>query len=160
MWLNYFYSSYLYILNKIRLIYTIKYVKILLYFKYIEAYKFILGGFRMDRQLLQDVLKEALKKEQFGIIIWANSTIFDSLASKLSPKSELYNHILEKVSKGDQMQLYADWNGFPMPGLIIIPVQKMLSYGSLFDYILYLCEKGHYDGPFTFIPSNELSEFP
>lgn len=113
----------------------------------------------MQKQLLRDVIKEAQRKEQIGIIIWANSTIYDSLASELSPKSKLYNHILEKVSKGDEMQLYAEWNSFPMPGLIIIPVQKMLSYGSFFDYILYLCEKGHYDGPFTFIPSNELSDF-
>lgn len=113
----------------------------------------------MQKQLLRDVIKEAQRKEQIGIIIWANSTIYDSLASELSPKSKLYNHILEKIAKGNEVNLSATWNGLPMPGLIVVPVQKMSSYNSFFDYILYLCEKGHYDGPFTFIPSNELSDF-
>lgn len=45
-----------------------------------------------------------------------------------------------------------------MPGFIAVSVQKLNSSDEFFKYVLSACEKGHYEGPITLVPLNELSE--
>jgi len=46
-----------------------------------------------------------------------------------------------------------------MPGIITVSMQKLCSSDEFFSYVLGMCEEGHYEGPITLVPLNEVSDF-
>ena len=112
----------------------------------------------MTEKLLRDSLKEAQEKEQIGLFIWANWTVWDDNGFDMKPGNESYDFALSQISKGEEATISAEWNGLSMPGIIAVSVQKLSSSDEFFNHVLNACEKGHYEGPITLVPLCEVSE--
>ena len=112
----------------------------------------------MTEQLLQDTLKEAQEKDQLGLLIWANWTIWDNFAFKVKPGDEFYDFALSQISKGKEAIISAEWNGLSMSGFIAVSIQKLNSSDEFLKEVLTSCKRGNYEGPITLIPANEISE--
>lgn len=112
----------------------------------------------MTEKLLRDTLKEAQEKDQLGLFIWANWTVWDDSGYQMKPGNEHYDFAFSQISKGEEATIKADWNGLSMPGFIAISVQKLISSDEFFKQVLDSCEKGHYEGPITLVPLNEISK--
>lgn len=112
----------------------------------------------MTEKLLRDTLKEAQQKDQLGLLIWANWTVWDDSSFEVKPGNESYDFAFSQISKGEEATISAEWNGLSMPGFIAVSVQKLNSSDEFFKYVLNACEKGHYEGPITLVPLNEISE--
>ena len=112
----------------------------------------------MTEQLLRNCLKDAQEKAQIGILIWPNWTQWDEHHFEMKQGNKNYDFALSQVTKGDATVLAFEWNGFTMPGIIAVSVEKMLSSPVFFNHVLNLCEKSNYKGPITLVPLNEVSE--
>lgn len=112
----------------------------------------------MTEKLLRDTLLEAQEKDQLGLLIWANWTVWDDLGFEMKPGNESYDFAFSQISKGEEATISVEWNGFSMPGFISVSVQKLNSSTEFFKHVLEACEKGHYEGPITLVPLNEVSE--
>ena len=112
----------------------------------------------MTEKLLRDTLKEAQEKDQLGLLIWANWTVWDDLGFEVKPGNESYDFAFSQISKGEEATTSAEWNGLSMPGFIAVSVQKLNSSDEFFKCVLNACEKGHYEGPITLVPLNEISK--
>lgn len=113
----------------------------------------------MTEQLLRNAVKEAQGKEQFGLLIWANWTVWDDLAFDMKQGNRHYDFALSQISKGEEATISTEWNGLSMPGIIAVSMQKLSSSDEFFAYVLSICKEGHYKGPITLIPSNEVIDF-
>lgn len=113
----------------------------------------------MTEKLLRDVLKDAQEKDQIGLLIWANWSVWDDSGFEMRPGNESYDFAFSQISKGEEATIKADWNGLSMPGFFAVSVQKLNSSEDFFKYLLDACEKDHYEGPITLVPLNEVSEF-
>lgn len=113
----------------------------------------------MTEQLLRDILKEAQTKEQLGLFIWANWTVWDDLWYQTKPKNKDYDFAFSQISKGEEATISIEQMGLLMPGFIAVSVQKLNSSDDFFKLVLEVCEKGHYEGPITLVPLNLVSEF-
>ena len=112
----------------------------------LQAYK-TEGGFTMTEQLLRNAIKEAVEKEQVGLVIWAGQKAFDNNSScKKSLFSEKQNDIVET---GDGNCFYT------ITFCMSVPVDR-LSEEEFFNNVLDFCKKKHYVGPIMLVPSNEL----
>ncbi len=111
----------------------------------------------MTGELLRNALKEAQKKEQLGLFIWANWRVFDDFAHEMKSGNESYDFAFSQISKEEEATIQTKWNGLSMPGIIAVSVKKLSSSDEFFSQVLNACEKGHYEGPITFVPLNELS---
>ena len=112
----------------------------------------------MTEKLLRDTLKKAQEKDQDGLLIWANWTVWDEFGFEVKPGNEHYDFALSQISKGEEATIKADWNGLSMPGFIAVPIQKLNSSDEFFKQVLDACKKGHYKGPITLVPLNEISK--
>ena len=112
----------------------------------------------MTEKFLLDSLKEAQEKDQLGLLIWANWTVWDELGFEVKAGNESYNFAFSQISKGEEVTVSVKCYGLTMPGFIAVPVQKLLSSDEFFKHVLNSCEKGHYEGPITFVPLNEISK--
>ena len=112
----------------------------------------------MTDKLLRNTLKEAKEKDQLGLLIWANWTVYDDLGYQMKPGNESYDFAFLQISKGEEATIKADWNGLSMPGFIAVSVQKLNSSNEFFLQVLDACEKGHYEGPIALVPLNEISK--
>lgn len=112
----------------------------------------------MTEKLLRDTLKEAQTKDQLGLFIWANWTVWDDLGYQTKPGNESYDFAFSQISKGKTATIKANCNGLSMPGFIAVSIQKLNSFDDFFKQVLETCEKGHYEGPITLVPLNEVSE--
>ncbi|MCI8700310.1 MAG: hypothetical protein HFJ47_03085 [Clostridia bacterium] len=70
-----------------------------------------------------------------------------------------YDFALSQISKGEEATISTEWNGLSMPGIIAVSMQKLSSSDEFFAYVLSICKEGHYEGPITLIPSNEVIDF-
>ena len=70
-----------------------------------------------------------------------------------------YDFALYQISKGEDATIQTKWNGLSMPGIIAVSMQKLSSSNEFFAYVLSMCKEGHYEGPITLIPSNEVIDF-
>lgn len=113
----------------------------------------------MTEKLLRTVLKNAKEKEQVGLLIWANWTVWDDLSFEMKPGDESYDFALSQVSKGEEVTISVQWNGLSIPGIIAVSVQKLSASEKFFKNVLDKCEEGQYQGPITLIPLNKVSEF-
>lgn len=113
----------------------------------------------MTEQLLRNAVKEAQEKEQLGLLIWANWTVWDDLAFDMKQGNGHYDFALSQISKGEEATIQTKWNGLSMPGIIAVSMQKLSSSNEFFAYVLSMCKEGHYKGPITLIPSNEVIDF-
>lgn len=112
----------------------------------------------MTEKLLRDILDEAQEKDQLGLLIWANWTVWDHTGYQMKPGDERYDFAFYQISKGEEATIKANWNGLSMPGFIAVSVQKLRSSDEFFKQVLDACEKGHYEGPITLVPLNKVSE--
>ena len=112
----------------------------------------------MKKRLLLDVLNEANQKGQVGLLIWANWAVWDECAFDMKPGNKIYDFALSQISKGEEVTISAECNGFSMPGFIAVSVQKLSSSDEFLNFVLKMCEKGYYEGPITLVPLNEVSE--
>ena len=112
----------------------------------------------MTEKLLWDSLKEAQEKDQLGLLIWANWTVWDELGFEVKARKANYDFVFSQISKGEEVTVSAKCYGFTMPGFIAVPVQKLLSSDEYFKHVLNSCEKGHYEGPITLVPLHEISK--
>lgn len=114
----------------------------------------------MTEKLLRDALKEAQEKDQLGLLIWANWTVWDDLGLglEMKPGNESYDFAFSQISKGEEATISAEWCGLSMPGCIAVSVQKLNSSDEFFKYVLNACENGPYKGPITLVPLNEISK--
>lgn len=112
----------------------------------------------MTEKLLRDTLKEAKEKQQLGLIIWSCWAVWDDLGFELKPGNEHYDFALSQISKNEEATTSVIWNGLSMPGFIAVSIEKLNSSDKLFNDILKVCEKEHFDGPITLIPLNKLAE--
>ena len=110
----------------------------------------------MTEELLRDSLNEAQEKAQYGLLIWANWNQWDDHALDLKPGNENYDFALSQIAKDEEATINAEWNGFSMPCIIAVSVQKLLSSKDFFTQVLRVCEEGHYEGPVTLIPANQI----
>lgn len=112
----------------------------------------------MTEKLLRNTLKEAQEKDQLGLLIWGNWTVWDDSGYQMKPGNQHYDFAFSQISKGEEATIKTDWNGLSMPGFIAASVQKLNSSNEFFKQVLDACEKGHYEGPITLVPLNEISK--
>ena len=113
----------------------------------------------MIKNLLRNTLKEAQEKEQLGLLIWANWSVWDDSGYQMKPGNKSYDFALSQIAKGEEATIKAEWNGLSMPGFIAVSVQKLNSSDEIFKQVLEACEKGNYKGPITLVPLNKVSNF-
>ena len=46
-----------------------------------------------------------------------------------------------------------------MPGIIAVSMHKLSSSDRFFTDVFSICKEGHYEGPITLVPSNEVIDF-
>lgn len=112
----------------------------------------------MTEKLLRDTLKEAQEKDQLVLLIWVNWTVWDDLGFEVKPGNESYDFAFSQISKREESTTSTEWNGLSMPAFIAVSVQKLNSSDEFFKHVLNACEKGHYEGPITLVPLNEISK--
>lgn len=112
----------------------------------------------MTEKVLRNALKEAQEKEQIGLLIWANWTVWEDSSFGMKPGNKSYDFAFSQISKGEEATISAQWNGLSMPGIIAVSVQKLSSSEGFFKDVLDKCEEGQYHGPITLVPLNEVSE--
>ena len=113
----------------------------------------------MTEFLLRLCLKEAEKKGQTGLLIWAGWSIWDEMAYKLEEGNEDYDFILSQVEKQEEATLTTEWAGLKMPGCLAVPVKKLRNSEKYFEEVLDACRKNHYMGPVTLLPLNEVADY-
>lgn len=112
----------------------------------------------MTEKILRDTLKEAQAKDQLGLLVWANWRVWNDSAFEMKPGNKDYDFAFSQILKGEEATIRADWNGLSVPGFIAISVQKLNSSDEFFKHVLVTCQKGHYEGPITLVPSNKVSQ--
>lgn len=112
----------------------------------------------MTKTILRNCLREAKRKGQIGLLIWPDWTLWDEYAFELKTGNAHYDTALEQIEKGQEMTITFEWNKLSMPGILAIPVQKLLSSDEFFKQVLNVCEKNRYKGPVTLLPLNEVSD--
>ncbi len=110
----------------------------------------------MTEELLRDSLNEAHEKAQDGLLVWANWNQWEDHVLDLKPGNKNYDFALSQIAKGEEATIKAKWYGLSMPCFIAVSVQKLLSSNDFFTQVLKVCEEGHYDGPVTLIPANQI----
>lgn len=115
----------------------------------------------MTEKMLRNILTEATEKKQIGIFIWANWRVWDDLAFEMKAGNRSYDFALSQITSEREATILTEIpgiSGFSTPGFIAISIKKVNSSDKFFKEVLKVCEKGHYEGPVTLIPLNELSE--
>lgn len=109
------------------------------------------------RDLLRDVAEEALEKRQDGLVIWSNWSEWDEWLDDLGCSQKEYLETLQRVTRNEKFSY------FSTPEFIIISTKKLMESDvesdKLFENIIKTWESNSYNGPITFIPSNQLSDF-
>jgi len=113
----------------------------------------------MTESLLRLCLKEAEKKGQTGLIIWANWSIWDEIAYKLEEGKKDYDFILSQIEKEEKVTLTTEWAGFKMAGCLAVPVIKLRDSAEYFEEVLKDCRNNCYVGPVTLLPLNEVADY-
>ena len=113
----------------------------------------------MTEKLLRDSLVEAQSKDEIGLFIWANWSVWDDLAYEMKKGNRYYDLAILQLLKQEESTISTQLCGFNAPGIFAVPVQKMIESEEFFKHVLEMCEKGNYKGPITFIPSNEISQY-
>ena len=101
----------------------------------------------MTEQLLRNAIKEALEKEQMGLVIWAGEKAFDNNSST---KRCLYIENQKDIVETGESNCFYSIN-FCMS----VPVDRF-SEEEYFYKVLDFCKKKLYIGPIMLVPSNEL----
>ncbi len=112
----------------------------------------------MTKERLRGALEEAIKKDQRGLLIWANRTVWEAFGYQMELGNEFYDFAISQITKGKVGTIDVEYYGLPMPGFIAVPVQKLNSSNKFFKRILDVCKKDRYVGPITLVPLNEVSE--
>ena len=112
----------------------------------------------MTKEKLRNALNEAKEKGQIGLLLWHNWSDWDRLGFELKPGNHHYDFALSQIEKNEEATIKVTWNGLWLPGIFVIPVQKLLSSDEFFTHVLNTCKKGKYRGPITLIPLNEVSK--
>ena len=110
----------------------------------------------MTENFLRDSLNEAQEKEQIGLLIWPTWNQWDDLSLEIRHGNDYYNFALSQVTKNEEATLSITWSGLKMPGILVVPVQKLLDSEDFFNHVLDICEKSRYTGPITLLPLNQL----
>lgn len=113
----------------------------------------------MTEKILRNALKEAQEKEQLGLFIWPNWTVWEELVFYMRPKGKYYNFAVSQISKGEEATISFERNGLSMPGIIAVSVQKLSSSSEFFSHVLSMCEEAHYEGPIILVPANIIMAF-
>lgn len=113
----------------------------------------------MTEKLLRDSLNEANSKGEIGLFIWANWRVWDRFAFEMKEGDEDYDFAISQILNQKEATIYAQSCGFNVPGIFAVSVSKMINSEEFFKYVLEMCNKGNYNGPITFIPSNEISQY-
>ena len=112
----------------------------------------------MTEKMLRNILTEATEKNQIGLFIWANWMVWDDLAFEMKAGNRSYDFALSQITKEKEATISTEISGFSTPGFIAISIKKVNSSDKFLKEVLEVCKKGHYEGPVTLIPLNELSE--
>ena len=112
----------------------------------LQAYK-TKGGFTMTEELLRNAIKEAVEKEQVGLVIWAGQKAFDNNSS--TRKCLYIENQTDIVETGDSNCFYS------INFCMSVPVDRLLD-DEYFYKVLDFCNKKLYIGPVMLVPSNEL----
>lgn len=112
----------------------------------------------MTEKMLRNILTEATEKNQIGLFIWANWMVWDDLAFEMKAGNRSYDFALSQITREKEATISTEISGFSTPGFIAISIKKVNSSDKFLKEVLEVCEKGHYKGPVTLIPLNELSE--
>ena len=105
----------------------------------------------MTEKMLRNILTEATEKNQIGLFIWANWMVWDDLAFEMKAGNRSYDFALSQITREKEATIST-------PGFIAISIKKVNSSDKFLKEVLEVCKKGHYEGPVTLIPLNELSE--
>lgn len=112
----------------------------------------------MTELLLRNALNEALEKGQTGLLLWPTWNQWDDLSLEIQHGNDHYKFLLSQVAKNEEATLSITWNGLTMPGIYVVPVDKLHNSEEFFNHVLELCKKNRYSGPVTLLPSNQLSK--
>lgn len=114
----------------------------------------------MLKQILRDVLADAQKLGQTGLIVWSNRNNYNSWSSTFKQGNEYFDFVLSQVEKGERTPITFHWEGFTGPPIIAASVEKLTSSDKSFSNFLNACRIHSKEGPITitFVPSNELSQ--
>lgn len=112
----------------------------------------------LTEELLRQVVQEAHGKGQIGLLIWNSWPIWDDVAYQLKEGNEYYDFALVQARQGKDAAITHMWNGFRLPGTLIVPVEKMCTSKEYFEHISKVCTQNQYEGPITLLPLNEIAE--
>lgn len=111
----------------------------------------------MKRSQLRKCLHEALKKDQFGILIWPSKEMWEEHKDEITEESKDYICSVSQVKKGEEVTiLFEILHNITITGAIAVPVRKRLELEEYFSRVWSFC--CYYNGPITFLPSREVYE--
>lgn len=113
----------------------------------------------MIKNILRSCIEEAQRRGQTGLLIWPSWNLWDNYAFELQQGNEYYDLALAQIAEGQETTITFDWNRLSIPGILAIPVEKLISSEKFFNDVLSICEKNHYKGPITLLPINEVSDY-
>lgn len=113
---------------------------------------------RITEDILWDTLDEALKNNEIGLIIWPSWTEWENFSYKLHKGNEIYEFILKKVKNNEMATITCEYFGFKITNILAVPIKAMIVYDKFFANVLNICEKCNYQGPITFVISNEIAD--
>ena len=107
----------------------------------------------MTSEKLRFSVEEAERKNQIGLIIWANWNEWNARSPSFKLGRSSFDFITSKLKKEREAIITSHSNYV----ILAVPTSKLL-YLDFFDEVLEMCIKHNLVGPISFFPSNELSE--
>ena len=111
---------------------------------------------RITENILWKALVEAIEINDIGLIIWPSWEEWENLSFKLHQGNEIYEYVLKKVKNNEVAIISSTYFGLKMTSILAVPVKNMIVSDKFFENILSICNKGTYQGPITFVVSNEI----
>ena len=112
----------------------------------------------ITEDVLWEALDEALERKEIGLIIWSSWTEWINFSYQLHEGNDIYKFILKKIKNNESANVIGERCGIKMANILAVPVKGMIIYEKFFENILSICQKCNYNGPITFVESNEIAK--
>ncbi len=111
----------------------------------------------MKEEVLRGVTLDALERNQPGLLIWASWDEWEELDSEMKPGNELYDFAISRIMRNKEATVFQNIDGFEFIGCIAVSTEKLYTSKTFFNQVINYCKTNKFEGPITYLPSNELS---
>ena len=118
----------------------------------------------MTEENLRKIAEDALKRGEYGVVIWQTETHWRNLRESFSVDSEIFSVIAEKIQNGKAMwfnierhdyeEMTVEWVGFCE---LAVSAKRLVEDEEYLNWIRRVCQYYPLKGPVTTVPSMHLS---